>query len=591
MHPQCPDYDLCEKCEALPIPVHPSIHPMLKMKTPDTVVPTVYRVGQTKLIDRPTWSTMVPEMLMARTPDERPKSPLAATPVEEERIRTPKPWVATPPTARDSQEPVREASPAKPPVPPKPEMMSNPSWASIPSFFGSANFDPMYNVSGNFLNPFADIPAPPFHAPPTMPFGFARTESRGSEKSTADVKAEERDITLPSVPNHIPNPWPTTNPAERQELFQLIADFAGPSTSASIISSLSNAPRRVSRTPRSPEETPFSYQAPLAMPHTPAHGSSYQPAYFVPPTPRAPTPKEDPEPFTTKSPLVMDVSSVESSIYAHTPKEEVPLAAKNSMEESQAPEFLPIHPTTSEFFNSLYQTIEDTVTSTRATEAENNTQKPTPIATQESTTQVESQATKPTTPGLTAFGDFSVSMSHLLRELEKFSPVLTDRPESSMANTAAVPIAEKAESVADSSISHEALLSAPEEKPTDSNSRAPLSLFDLIVPQFVPDANPKSATESTTEPSRIPLSAAFVEDVTVPDGQVFPPGAEFVKCWRLLNDSGRDWPESTELVFVAGESLSAQPSAAMSVELGRVAAGAEIDVWTGELKVCISFSC
>lgn len=34
MHPSCLDYDLCEKCEAQPVPVHPEDHPMLKTKTP-----------------------------------------------------------------------------------------------------------------------------------------------------------------------------------------------------------------------------------------------------------------------------------------------------------------------------------------------------------------------------------------------------------------------------------------------------------------------------------------------------------------------------------------------------------------------------
>ncbi|KAF8078982.1 hypothetical protein FPV67DRAFT_1404995 [Lyophyllum atratum] len=47
MHPTCPDFDLCEKCEALPIPQHPDNHPLLKMKSVETVIPTVYRVGQT----------------------------------------------------------------------------------------------------------------------------------------------------------------------------------------------------------------------------------------------------------------------------------------------------------------------------------------------------------------------------------------------------------------------------------------------------------------------------------------------------------------------------------------------------------------
>lgn len=34
MHPDCPDYDLCEKCEAAPFSVHPVNHPMLKTKVP-----------------------------------------------------------------------------------------------------------------------------------------------------------------------------------------------------------------------------------------------------------------------------------------------------------------------------------------------------------------------------------------------------------------------------------------------------------------------------------------------------------------------------------------------------------------------------
>lgn len=51
MHPSCPDFDLCAGCEALPIPQHPGNHPLLKMRTSETVIPTVYRVGQTTLLD------------------------------------------------------------------------------------------------------------------------------------------------------------------------------------------------------------------------------------------------------------------------------------------------------------------------------------------------------------------------------------------------------------------------------------------------------------------------------------------------------------------------------------------------------------
>jgi next to BRCA1 gene 1 protein len=80
------------------------------------------------------------------------------------------------------------------------------------------------------------------------------------------------------------------------------------------------------------------------------------------------------------------------------------------------------------------------------------------------------------------------------------------------------------------------------------------------------------------------LTADFVADITVPDGQKFPPGAEFVKCWRMMNDGERDWPESTELVFVAGQQLL-KASSPQSMRVGRVKIGSEVDLWTGELKV------
>ncbi|KAG5729098.1 hypothetical protein E4T56_gene3154 [Termitomyces sp. T112] len=43
MHPDCPDFDLCERCEAHPIPQHPDTHPFLKMKSVETAIPMVYR--------------------------------------------------------------------------------------------------------------------------------------------------------------------------------------------------------------------------------------------------------------------------------------------------------------------------------------------------------------------------------------------------------------------------------------------------------------------------------------------------------------------------------------------------------------------
>ena len=81
------------------------------------------------------------------------------------------------------------------------------------------------------------------------------------------------------------------------------------------------------------------------------------------------------------------------------------------------------------------------------------------------------------------------------------------------------------------------------------------------------------------------LRSLFLRDNTVPDGQIFPPGAEFVKSWRMLNDGDCDWPESTELVFATGDSLSRDLTGPQRIKIGSVPAGKEVNVWTGELKV------
>ena len=72
MHPECPDYDLCSKCEAMPIEVHPALHPLLKMRCPDVVIPTVYRVGGTSLI-APSPATQVQTSTVATTTDPAPE--------------------------------------------------------------------------------------------------------------------------------------------------------------------------------------------------------------------------------------------------------------------------------------------------------------------------------------------------------------------------------------------------------------------------------------------------------------------------------------------------------------------------------------
>jgi next-to-BRCA1 protein 1 len=125
-----------------------------------------------------------------------------------------------------------------------------------------------------------------------------------------------------------------------------------------------------------------------------------------------------------------------------------------------------------------------------------------------------------------------------------------------------------------------ALLSKPEKTPR------PGVLYGTsparLLPQSLDSTSAASLSSSTTKNENkdvdedAPLHASFVADINIPDGQVFPPGAEFVKSWRMRNDGRGSWPADTELVFVAGDGLMTDTSVRFKV--GAVPPGEEVDV-------------
>ena len=510
MHPECPDYDLCENCEAFPIAVHPSNHPMLKMKTPDTVIPTVYRVGQTSVIEPPTvvnehqtstnttrspstpsgFAHSVP--LPAATPTvpvhanisvPPPAHARSSSPVEDDMMRSCTPVarsfldhvVFEKAEARLNQAEQRSApSPGPPKLPPKPVMISQPPWASIPDFFNTAPL-PQYTPQHAQSNMFVPLPdqktvgnnqvsfgttrQPQDAEPPVPPMPTPPPLHVLESVPAPQVAPENNARPFPGVSNYTSNPWPTTNPTEREELLKLIAEFSGPFVPV-------------------PARSPG-----LAEPVKPLE----QPA--------ATPPKNSP--FSTPPPTAVEL-----------------------------PQAIVEQPSTFESAEESRPSAND------------------PLPSWASLTPANMVA------------DYST--------------------ESKAASVVSEPT-----SVVGSPLSSQALLNRPA-----SGSPAYLrSLNELVhqLPSLVPSKIP--SLEKLSEAREV-LSAKFMEDVTVPDGQTFPPGAEFVKCWRLLNTGERDWPENTELVFLAGDPLS--NSALPPVLVGRVAAGAEFDVWTGELKVCLA---
>ena len=124
-------------------------------------------------------------------------------------------------------------------------------------------------------------------------------------------------------------------------------------------------------------------------------------------------------------------------------------------------------------------------------------------------------------------------------------------------------------------------------QPTVEGSSSPTNPEPVVESQAThsPAMSERAAhpvSSSTPEP---PLRATFISDNNISDGHLLPPGAEFVKSWKVLNDGVRDWPEATQLIFVAGDKLVSDSNTV--VKVGKVVAGEEMDIWTGDMKVCL----
>jgi len=78
----------------------------------------------------------------------------------------------------------------------------------------------------------------------------------------------------------------------------------------------------------------------------------------------------------------------------------------------------------------------------------------------------------------------------------------------------------------------------------------------------------------TPTPTGCTLDAAFVADVTVPDGTVFEPGARIDKIWRIRNSGSCPWESGYTWVFVSGDQMGAAAFQAVPA----LAAGGNVDI-------------
>jgi hypothetical protein len=76
-------------------------------------------------------------------------------------------------------------------------------------------------------------------------------------------------------------------------------------------------------------------------------------------------------------------------------------------------------------------------------------------------------------------------------------------------------------------------------------------------------------------PGRCRDNAAFVTDVTIPDGSLLAPGTAFDKTWRLRNTGTCTWDGSYQLAFIGGSQLGAPNDVPVP---GTVPPGATVDI-------------
>lgn len=112
----------------------------------------------------------------------------------------------------------------------------------------------------------------------------------------------------------------------------------------------------------------------------------------------------------------------------------------------------------------------------------------------------------------------------------------------------------------------------------DQASATPIGLVATSTP--FPSATPLlSFPTATSNNSSVPVkrcdAAAFVKDVTIPDGSNLSTGKTFTKTWRLQNAGTCSWTSSYALIFVSGDGMSAPSVVSLS---GNVNPGDTLDV-------------
>ena len=484
MYPGCDDFDLCASCEALPIPIHPTNHAMLKIREPGAYIPVVKRFEvqhvRTTVTSAPDSPRLQEKDFVGFTFQERSNvgGLLPDPSVSDEHDALP--------TPNGSDVRLSDAS-----VKPTAELVD----ISYPEFEHNA-FGESYEKS--------------------FAFGAPVGESADSSRSGHYIPTAAPLLPVPSPPPALATEFIRAVPSLHHNNQYTEDLITGP------------------------------YVADTRS--APWWGQST----WVPPTPPAPLPV----------PL------------------RIPSSTPSTPRRSQSPEPLVRFEETDATFNASADTL---ATATTLLPESDHGHSPTSL---------------PHVPPVdfNELFDLASQFRHLLELPPVVSPPsLPTLPEGMPKESRAESIAEEVESAptelastqvddAGTPLSLVALLSKPEKTPRPGalDGISPGRLLSQLLDSPSAASISSSAVKSKNVDEDAPLRASFVADNNIPDGQIFPPGAEFVKSWRMRNDGPGSWPADTELVFVAGDKLMIDTFERFKV--GSVPPGEEVDVWTGEMK-------
>ncbi|KAI0652399.1 hypothetical protein C8Q79DRAFT_1081591 [Trametes meyenii] len=489
MHESCEDFDLCEICEAHPIPVHPVAHPLLKLRTPESRIPKVSD-SLPHPSRSPVGNPFAPEIDFHDVVSRVPESP-----VEHEQYGT---YAPPPPQVR----PLPDISPK---IQESPGMFVPQPVGEVPvmgiyrDFFGvpDARIELSRPSSVAIIEIVSHRPASPMSVQSRSPV----SDCNNPFTHAAAVVELAPIAPSPPLPPFTKSPSPTPSPAPKAEEPH---------------AEISTAPPPVWSTTR----------------------DAYAPLIEF----------DEPTPWREERSAPEALTGTGAAADGFTTPSEAPISSNSS---TTVPKLGPVNnewrelwPEMTSIFKHLLQPSTPPVApSASGPTSGSGFAMPGGMTVEEIKPSTSQGAEAPTAVG-----------SPLVGEPLLCRPLVQERPLTTLG----------------SSRLSDLILSVPTVRSAARNVRE--SLDHLVPPVPARRSHPK------------PLQASFLSDNNITDGQIFPPGAEFVKSWRMKNSGEVDWPETTELIFVAGDRMAPHSNALNRAHIGLVKPGAEVDIVAGEMK-------